>query len=60
MGGLMSYVKSGSDMVNNMSKLQMKKVQKKMTTQFDLIIICVDYFPTAYIKTNSMPYMTKY
>ena len=59
MGGLMSYVKSGSDMVNNMSKLQMKKVQKKMTTQFDLIMLCVDYVPTAYIKTNLIPYMAK-
>ena len=55
----MSYVKSGSDMVNNMSKLQMKKVQKEMTTQFDLIMLCVDYVPTAYIKTNLIAYMDK-
>ena len=37
----------------------MKKVQKKMTTQFDSITICVDYFPTAYIKTNLIPYVAK-
>ena len=37
----------------------MKKVQEKMTTQFDLIIICVDYFPTAYIKTNLIPDVAK-
>ena len=55
----MSNLKSGFDIVKNMSKLQMKKVQKQRTTQFYLIMTCVDYFPTAYIKTNLISYMPK-
>ena len=55
----MSNLKSGSDMVRKMTKYKGQKLQKKRTTQLDLITLRVDYFPTAYIKTNLIPCMTK-